>query len=189
MRAVCVLSLIGIVASAHAAVAEVSGTVVIRFTASSTLHDFEGESGAIAWFATAAPTTGAAEPWNAAVVVPVVSLTTGNGVRDSNMMAMFEAEKHAEIVAELRDVHAEALRGADGLGVIDFDLRIRDVKRRLRANVSNWHESGNGAISFDAAFTVYLSDFGLEPPAVLFVRVADPVTVQVHVRASRHGTD
>jgi len=59
-------------------------------------------------------------------------------------------------------------------------LPVHGVTRHVRASVSDWHRA-DGEVRFDASFSVSLHDYGLVPPSVLFVKVADTVSVVVRV--------
>jgi len=159
--------------------AEVGGTLDVTFTAESTLHRFEGHANGIPYVARSPADR---DQWSAEIVLPVESLTTENRLRDHNMRAMFDVENYPRIVAALRDVRPDGdSRQAGKLDAIEFQLTIDGVTRHVRAAISDWHRAG-GEVRFDASFTVSLHEFGLVPPSVLFVKVADTVAVVVHVR-------
>jgi polyisoprenoid-binding protein YceI len=155
----------------------VRGSARISFSATSTLHDFQGSAGS----AMVALSQAADGTWSADVSVPVAAIETGNRRRDGDMRRMFDAPRHPQIRARFRGVDAEAVRSS---GVLPFLLRIRTVERPVKAVVRNWRQSEREA-SFDASFDVSLESFQLEAPSAFFLTVDDTVHVSVHVRLER----
>ena len=173
----CVWIFILLLHSAPALAQGVRGSAQISFTVSSTLHDLEGTAGSAA----VALSQAAYGTWSADVNVPVASLDTGNGWRDSDMRDMLDAAHHPQIKARFRDLDPEKVRSS---GVLPFVLRIRTVERPIQATVQNWRQSERTA-SFDAAFDVSLKSFQLEAPSRFFMTVGDAVRVSVHVKLER----
>lgn len=153
------------------------GTIEISFSATSTLHDFEGNVPAVAF----AIESGPSGAWGGDVEVPVAAIDTGIARRDASLRAMFDAAQYPGVRGRFRDVNPE--RASAG-GVLPFLLRIRDVERPVEATVSHWQQDDRTA-RFDAEFDVLLHDYSLEAPSVLFVRVGDRVHVTVHVTLER----
>jgi len=164
-------------ATAPAFAGELHGTLDVTFTGASTLHDFDGWANGISFVARSQASDGR---WNADIAVPVAALQTGNGLRDRKMRSMFDAGNHPHIVAAIRGLDPQPLDDPSGPREIPLDLTIRERTQQLSALVSNWHRDDAG-VSFDATFKVALADFDLEPPSVLFVKVANDVAVAVHV--------
>lgn len=154
-----------------------SGTIAITFSATSTLHDFEGEVPPIAFQIESGP-QGA---WGGDVEVPVDAIDTGIEKRNAGLRAMFDAEHHPRIRGRVRDLDPERARTSR---VLPLRLRIRDVERLIEATLSNWQQDERSA-RFDADFDVSLRDFSLEAPSILFVEVGDLVHVTVHVTLER----
>jgi polyisoprenoid-binding protein YceI len=163
--------------SAPALAQEARGSAQISFTATSTLHDFEGTAGPAA-IALSQLADGA---WSAEISVPVASMQTGNRRRDSDMRRMLDAAQHPQIRARFRGLDPERVRSS---GELPFLLKIRSVERPLKATVRNWRQSERAA-SFDAAFDLSLESFRLEAPSRFFLTVGDMVRVSVHVTLER----
>ena len=170
-----VACLIGLASGARADAGK--GTIEISFSATTTLHDFEGNVPAVAF----AIESGPGGAWGGDVEVPVAAMDTGIDRRDQNLRAMLDASKYPRIRGRFRDLDPERARAA---GVLPFLLRLRDVERPALATVSHWQQDDRGA-RFDAEFDVLLHDYSLEAPSVLFVRVDDRVHVTVHVTLER----
>ena len=154
-----------------------NGTVEISFSATSTLHDFEGSVPALAF----AVESGPSDAWGGDVEVPVAAIDTGIDQRDKNLRAWLDAAQYPRIRGRFRDVDPER---AHASGVLPFLLRIRDVERPAVATVSHWQQQDRTA-RFDAEFDVLLHDYSLEAPSLLFVHVGDRVHVTVHVTLER----
>ena len=177
-RAFLVLWICALLAAAAPARADgVRGSLKLSFTATSTLHDFEGTAGTIA----VSLSQDANGTWSAEVSVPVAEMKTGIGRRDASMRAMFDAAHHPLIRGRFRDLDGEKIRAS---GVLPFVLQIRTVERPVKAAVTHWQQTEREA-SFDAAFDVSLESFELEAPSTLFMSVGDSVRVTVHVTLER----
>jgi polyisoprenoid-binding protein YceI len=166
-------------ASTPCAADEISARLEINFAAKSTLHDFEGSASQITVVMTAEP--GDTGLWSTDVEVPVATLDTGSDSRDENMREMFDADHFPTIRAVLRNVDPDAVRESRKL---PFVLVIRDVEHETIAAVSNWR-GDDEEVRFDISFEISLKKFGLEAPGILFIRVADRVTVTVHATVRR----
>jgi polyisoprenoid-binding protein YceI len=167
-------------ASTPCAAGEIGARLEISFAAKSTLHDFEGSASQITLVMT--PESGDEDLWSADVEVPVATLDTGSDSRDENMREMFDAEHFPTIRAALRNVDPDTARETRKL---PFMLIIRDVEHETIAAVSNWR-GDDEEISFDVSFDISLEQFGLDAPGVLFIRVADRVTVAVHATVQKN---
>jgi polyisoprenoid-binding protein YceI len=168
-----VLGLGGSALAVDANAGEVHGTATTRFSGSSTLHDFSGTAGPATFVLEPSPTAS----WAALVAVPIAGLSTDNSLREKEMRKMFHADEHPTIHATFVDVVPDAVRKS---GRLPFRLSIADVERELTAEVSDWRQTDT-RVELDAAFTISLSDFQLEAPGSLFLRVDDSVKVDVHV--------
>ena len=160
--------------------AAIAGTCQVRFSGSSTLHDFEGTAPPQPVTLNAIPGTAT---YSGLVRVPVTQLDTDNSWRDDKLHSLFEAERYSEIIATFDSIDPQLARpAADGqIGTLPFQLRIRAIERPVRAVLSNWSETP-AQVAFDATFTLSLAEFELPAPTVAgLVRVDDSVVVEVHV--------
>lgn len=157
---------------------DVEATLDLRFAGSSTLHGFEGTAPSVR-----VPLAQAADgTWTAVVDVPVAGLRTGNARRDANMRALLRADAHPVLRGVVEAVRPETVERTARLPLA---LTIAGATRQVDARVRHWTAAPD-EVSFDAGFDVSLAAFGLEAPsALLLVRVADQVHVDVHVRVRR----
>lgn len=175
LRVAVIVSLVAATAPARADGGR--GTITITFSATSTLHDFEGAVPPFAFQIESGP-QGA---WGGDVEVPVDAIDTGIEKRDAGLRAIFDAAHHPRIRGRVRDIAPERARATLRLPLL---LRIRDVEHPIEAKLSNWQQDERSA-RFDAEFDVSLQDFALEAPSILFVEVGDIVHVTVHVTLER----
>jgi hypothetical protein len=160
--------------SRGAAAEPFAGTCDVRFVATSTLHDVEGTAPAVAFRVEPAAHAGRFDAW---VVVPAATLSSGLAARDTNMWAMLEVERWPLIRGAFREVDLEAVAAT---GVLPLTLTIRDVSHELSASVTHF-ERTTERVSFDAEFSVSLAGFALTAPSVLgLIRVGDVVSVRTH---------
>jgi hypothetical protein len=169
--------LLGLCSFAAAEPSHLDGAATIRFTGSSTLHEFSGTAPPAAFVVEQA----ADGSFAATVDVPTAGLTTDNSWRDSNMRAMLHADSNPVVRAIFSAVVPDVVKEN---GRLPFRLRIASVERELVAEVSGW-EQGADRAALDARFTVSLDGFGLTAPGALFMRVDDAVRVEVHVVLTR----
>ncbi len=161
----------------------IEGSCALRFAASSTLHDFEGEAPC----ASVAIAPGAQGTGLAAVVeIEIAQLTTGIAARDARMREMFDAERFPRIRASATDLDLAALRRAAAemapAEALAFELQIGAQQRRVVPRLSGWREAAGGSLHFLASFEVSLQSFGLQAPTVMsLVRVADRVRAEIEV--------
>lgn len=164
---------------------ELQGECKVRFTGSSTLHDFEGTGSCEPFVLRTVETAGAeAIVPETILTVTVAGMQTGNSSRDQKMREMFGADRYPLIagvlggspVAELRQQLHDAARGTRSF---PLRLRIRDVEAPTVGRVTQLVDNAQG-LNFDLEFPVSLAAYRLEPPSVLgLIRVADEVRVKV----------
>jgi hypothetical protein len=158
-----------------AAAQAVAGRCSVKFFATSTLHDFEGEA-PCALLAIDAPD--GQGRYAARAEVEVARLETGISARDKRMREMFEAKRFPRIRARFASVDPAGLRA----GKLPFWIMVHGVERPVAPEVSAYREAPGENAHFRATFTLSLKQFGLEAPVVMgFIKVADAVRVQVDV--------
>lgn len=153
----------------------IQAIVGVKFTGSSSLHDWEGKAPPVTTVLRASATPGA---WDVDFRVPVSGLDSGNSRRDANMRAMLRADRFPDIGVTVGAVDPEAVQRDLRIAAT---LTIAGTTKEVTAHVSNWKRDGDNA-SFDIDTDVSLASFGLEAPSVLgLVRVADVVKMKGHV--------
>jgi polyisoprenoid-binding protein YceI len=158
-----------------AAAQAVAGRCSVKFFATSTLHDFEGEA-PCALLAIDAPDSQGR--YAARAEVEVARLETGISARDKRMREMFEAKRFPRITARFASVDPAELRA----GKLPFWITVHGVERPVAPEISAYREAPGENAHFRATFTLSLKQFGLEAPVAMgFIQVADAVEVQVDV--------
>jgi hypothetical protein len=178
-------SLLGLVAMAQACHAQSTQSrlpeqwpaeAVIRFSATSTLHDFGGEITAQSFLLTMV-----SNRWLAETDVLSGSMATAHEARDRKMHEMFNTNDHPRIHGKA----TFALAPAEGPTNAVLSLKIRDQQHDLPVRISNWVQTETN-IHFHAAWQVSLKQFKLKPPSVIgVIRVGDRVTVNAEVTATK----
>lgn len=132
------------------------------------------------------------------VEVPVASLRTGIDLRDEHLRSdtWLDAEAHPQAVFEITGVEgASSLRpNQEARLTVNGRFTLHGVTRRVRARARvKWiplteEMRGTPGINGDvlrvrARFTVRLSDFGVEVPAVVRLKVSNEIIVTANLRA------
>lgn len=116
----------------------------------------------------------------ATVSFKLSELKTGIGLRDSHMKEKYlEVTKFPEAVLTLKsfkvpDSETELSQQVDGL------LRLHGVEKPVKVDVKS--KKTGATFSVSSQFKIKLSDFGIETPSYLGVKVADVVEVKVEAK-------
>lgn len=163
--------------AAELAFAEADGSLKLGFGAS--LHPFDGRARAFSGRLSTDSLTGE-------LVVPVTSLTTGLGPRDSRMHQWcLEATRWPEIRYDLRQVRGgvEGLRAGTGAGTATFvgALTVRDVTRDLEIPVT-WSWEG-GSLRLEGHVELDWTLWNVPDPAVAISALEPALRVDFDVLA------
>lgn len=112
------------------------------------------------------------------VAVPVKSFDSGNSNRDLHMLETMKGAAHPMIVARLEFPKSELTKKELMLNV---EMEIAGVKKKISLNGIQKSESGNG-FSVDLTVPFKLSDFGLERPSLLTLKMDDLVPVKIQAQ-------
>lgn len=177
--------LFALVASTHGSAAEWSGSASAKYSASSTLHDWSGVAKASAFRAEVELKDEAPSRLRTRIEFPVKGIVSENEKRDANMLVAMKADEHPLVVGEFDAALPKGfLEGADAELPVRVSLLGRP--RQVACKASNWRLV-DGEASFDVEFPISLKEAGIEIPTVmLFIRVADQVTVRTHVTLAAH---
>lgn len=173
MRRVCLLLL----ACQAAVAAEWKGEASVRFSGTSTLHDWEGSAPALPFRAEVEAEGAAPSRLRCVVRLPIAGMDTANADRDENLRKVMRASEHPEILARAE------VRPAGGRmpETVALELVVLGEVRRVEARASGWSVSGD-RVSVDLEFPVSLDAWGIERPSFLmFIRVGDEVRVRIRV--------
>jgi hypothetical protein len=153
------------------------GQAMIRFAATSTLHDFGGALPVQPFLLVLSNGT-----WSAEADVRAALMATGNDKRDRNMHRMLNTNAHPLLHGRVVGAPIPSSGAATNA---TLHLQIAGRALDLPVRVSDWLQSGDEA-RFHAEWDVSLDEFGLKPPSVLgVIRVGDRVRIAADVTASR----
>ncbi len=167
-----------------------NGQAVMEFSGKSTLHDFSGHAPCepFVWEIVTDPNSHELII-NSEIDVQVQKMDTDNKKRDKNMRSMFEADKFTTIHGQVAGVRLAAFKPVAVEsksnhsirivpGSLPIELQIRDTKRKVLADVSQFRASSKD-ITFAIDFDVSLKEFNLEAPTVMkIIRVGDTVRLR-----------
>lgn len=152
----------------------------VTFSASSTLHDFQGKAAALEGFAEL-DTDRPAETAAGRLVVRAKSMTTDDKWRDDAMAEALETERHPDITFVLKSARVlflsdDRMRGRLALA---GDLSIHGVTKAVEIMaIVAW----TGAkIEIMGSKELSLADYGIHPKSFLFLKVHDKVVVSFDV--------
>lgn len=175
-------SLLGLLAAGQACQAQSSlpeqwpAEAVVRFSATSTLHDFGGTVATQPFLLTLV-----SNRWSAEADVLSGTMATDNDKRDAKMHQMFNTNDYPQL-------HGEAVFAShpvDGSTNAVLSLKIRDEQHDVPVRISNWVQTETN-LHFQAEWPVSLKQFKLKPPSVVgVIRVGDTVTLNAEVTATR----
>jgi len=149
---------------------------IVRFAASSTLHDFGGQLPAQPFVLTISNHT-----WSAETDVLAGEMATASEGRDRNMHKMMNTKDHPQIHGKVTWATIPTAAGTN----ITLNLKIRNQQFDLPVRVTEWKETAED-IRFHAAWELSLKQYRLKPPSVLgVIRVADRVQLEADVTASK----
>ena len=168
---------------AFAAGMDIPAEARIRFSGTSTLHDFEGTVDARPFVVRLEEEAGARRV-SALVRVAVAGMDTQNAKRDTKMKNMLKHRDFSFIQGRVE----QAPVPENGSGDVDLYLSICGNERLVPATVSDWLLE-DGKLAFNLAFRVSLESFQLKPPSVLgLIRVGDAVRIECTVAEALDAT-
>jgi polyisoprenoid-binding protein YceI len=163
----------------------ISSSSRVGFDAESTLHDFSGATSDVSGWVEARLSDPAAGG-RGRVVVRAATLRTGIDRRDAEMRERLDVERHPELRFDWTGFELEHLERATATlrGHALGTLTIRGVGRAVRVPVQV-EVDPERQLRLTAELALKMSDFGVDPPRLLFVRVKDEVKVRVSLRLRR----
>ncbi len=165
--------------SLHAADApprRLPATAVLRFAATSTLHDFGGALAARPFTLVLAGNT-----WSASADALAGQMDTANEKRDRKMHQMFATNAFPLLRGGVQQAPVPGPAGTN----VTLELVIRDRTNRHPVQITGWTEDAR-EIRFHASWFVSLDQYSLKPPSVLgVIRVGDRVQLEADVTATK----
>lgn len=120
----------------------------------------------------------------AGFAVPITSFAAKSGL-DQHTFEAVEAAKYPAVMFRSKQVTIESTaEGPDGThltGTISGLLNFHGVKRALTCKFTALQ--GPGESTLDTEFPVSLTDYGIDRPQIMFIKVDDVVQIGVHLVA------
>ncbi len=145
---------------------------------SSTVHPIRATAtGLEGWFEADLTADSPGEPIGGRVEIAVDRLRSGNRLVDRETRRRVDAKRHPTISGEITGVESVGTEGARVRGAIEFRGELADVAGELEVR-----RSGDG-IEIEGEQRFDVRTWGLEPPALMAIRVHPEVTVRILIEA------
>jgi hypothetical protein len=156
----------------------------LTFEARSTLHPVHGKIGGVSGFIVAAAGAGPTAPPIAKIHVefPVEQMRSGNSMQDREMRKVIDSGRFPRVAADLRELEPS---GPDGHYAAGGDITLAGRVRRYSGDLV-LHVDGS-SVTLEGELSIDIRDFGLQPPAMLGLRVDPIVVVRVRLVAAKSG--
>lgn len=119
-----------------------------------------------------------------AIVYEIAKMETGKKKRDKEMMHMFHADEFPSLSGSADVASIMALQPSEEAIDLPIEFTMHGVTREVTGKVTNINRTETG-LSFEVAFPLALSDFGLKAPSVMMmIRVNNIVNVTSRVALS-----
>jgi hypothetical protein len=162
------------------------GDLKVKFFATSTLHDFEGEIPNVKLEAIRQMEGDSFgyDRWKSTFSIGADTLTTNHKKRDHKMSDMFQVNTYPIFVLSVDDVIRPP--GTDSQATLPVKITILDKTLKVMGKVKEWNDDGD-TVSFQLETVLSLESFGLKRPGTAFglIRVGDKVRVEAVVHVSR----
>ncbi len=151
----------------------------VTFHAHSTGHDFNGTSATIRG-SFGCDRERIVETAHGEIAIPVSSLKTGIGARDTKMNAVFDVARFPHITFHLTKIENLRWSGADTFTATAVgELAMHGVTAPKRVPIIGAFQGEK--LTVTGRLDCRITEFGMERPGFLFVRVADDVRVDFRV--------
>lgn len=114
------------------------------------------------------------------VSAKVRDFDSGNSSRDSHALEAVEVLKFPTVTFASRTVRRDSAAGGAGYAVAG-DLTFHGVTRPVEFHVVPGESKGR--ITIKGAFTIKLSEFGVKPPSIMFMKSKDELTLRFDLAA------
>jgi polyisoprenoid-binding protein YceI len=119
------------------------------------------------------------ESINGEITINPMSLVSDNADRDANMYETLGAKDFTTISFKVLNISKSETGYIIG-GVLNLHGVIKGIE--AKGEIS---DMGNNIINLKSKFTIKMSDYGIEPPTMLFLTVRDEVDIDVNLKLQR----
>ena len=107
--------------------------------------------------------------------VDLTTFDSGNSNRDSNMLTYLDVFQHPDVMFVSNEIFVEGIN-ASIKGKLTFHGITKDIN--LTADISF-----NDGFNAEGSFIILLSEYEVERPVLLFIKVADEMKLESHIVA------
>jgi polyisoprenoid-binding protein YceI len=164
------------------------GTSEIKFSGTSTLHNWSGKVTAEPFIATVVMESDTQpKSLKARVEVQAAKMDTDKKKRDDNMHADMKVTKYPLIIGEMNTAFEKIMPNGRAPTKLPFTLTIMGKPQAVNGSITDWSLKGNTA-TFDLDFELSLKKCDIEVPSVLlFINVGDTIKLHAPVKLVRRG--
>jgi len=113
------------------------------------------------------------------ISIDILSLKSENEKRDEHMYEALHAKEHPSTMFKLKEVKKEA-DGYHLLGTLTLNKQIKEID--TKADIT---EQDN-LLKLKGGFNIKMTDFGIEPPSLLFLSVRDEVAISYDLALAKN---
>jgi polyisoprenoid-binding protein YceI len=109
------------------------------------------------------------------VFISAKDLISDNSKRDEHMYEVIEAESFTTISFTINNIIKE-----NDTYMLQGVLALHGIKKQMniKANISK----ENDTVQLNSLFSIKMSDFGIEPPVMIFLTVRDQVDIDINLK-------
>ncbi len=104
----------------------------------------------------------------------IIDFKSSNDGRDEHMQEMFNMKKYSDISLSINKVTPQNKQY-----LISATLNMHGVQKPI--DINSTITKNDGSVSINANFSVKVSDYGMEPPSLLFFTVRDRVDINASI--------
>ena len=114
--------------------------------------------------------------YSCSVAIPINTFSSGNDSRDSNMLIYCKAYDFPNVSFESKSIQVDK-SSINIEGIIEFAGVKKVIKTKAR--LINLQDS---VFSIEGEFEILLSEFGIERPSLMFVKIEDSVKIKYSIK-------
>ena len=118
--------------------------------------------------------------YNCSVSVPLSTFSSGNDSRDSNMLIYCKAFDFPNIIFESTSIK-ENDNSLDIEGIVEFAGKKKKIN-----SIAQLNDLQDNQFSVEGEFEILLSDFEIERPSLLFVKMEDLVVIKYSIQGVKN---
>ena len=113
------------------------------------------------------------------ISIDLLTLKSENGSRDESMYETLHVKEHPSTVFKLKEVSKEA-DGYHLIGALTLNKQTKEIN--TKADITDQSD----LVKLKGNFSIKMSEFGIEPPTLLFLSVRDEVVISYDLALAKH---